>query len=340
MLARDLMTTDVVTVTPETPAREIAHILLDHRVSAVPVIDTSGAPVGIVSEGDLIGRTEADRISRHDWWLRLFASTDAQHSDFLSQLRRNETHARDIMSAPVVTVNETTDATEVARVLSAYRIKRVPVIRDGRVVGIVSRADLLRAVAGKQPTAGPAPVVDQGHGLLSKAVAALDDRFFRGHRDEPIAPHEGSLSARSEGGLTVADFRSLVADFDRQETRDRDEKQHAAAEQRKEAMKELIDHHIADEHWKDILQHAREAAAHGAKELLVLRFPSSLCTDSGRAINAPLPDWPKTLRGEAAEIYLRWERELKPRGFHLSARVLDFPGGMPGDIGLFIVWGE
>ena len=52
------------------------------------------------------------------------------------------------------------------------------------------------------------------------------------------------------------------------------------------------------------------------------------------------PRWPGTLRGEAAEIYLRWERDLKPHGFHLSARVLDFPGDLPGDIGLFLVWGE
>jgi hypothetical protein len=61
--------------------------------------------------------------------------------------------------------------------------------------------------------------------------------------------------------------------------------------------------------------------------------------DRGRAINSALPDWPTSLRGEAAEIYLRWERDLKPRGFHLIARVLDYPRGMPGDIGLFLAWG-
>jgi hypothetical protein len=65
-----------------------------------------------------------------------------------------------------------------------------------------------------------------------------------------------------------------------------------------------------------------------------------LCTDHGRAINAPQQDWPKTLRGEAAEIYLQWEHELKPRGFRLTARVLDFPDGKPGDIGLFLAWSQ
>ena len=88
-----------------------------------------------------------------------------------------------------------------------------------------------------------------------------------------------------------------------------------------------------------MLHKAREAAQHGQKEFMLLRFPHDLCSDGGRAVNVPEPDWPKTLRGEAAEVYLRWERELKDRGFRLAARVLDFPGGFPGDIGLFLVWG-
>ena len=70
-------------------------------------------------------------------------------------------------------------------------------------------------------------------------------------------------------------------------------------------------------------------------EWMLLRLPSQLCDDGGQAVNAPRADWPKTLHGEAAEIYLRWERDLKPYGFGISANVLDFPGGMPGDIGLF-----
>ncbi len=70
------------------------------------------------------------------------------------------------------------------------------------------------------------------------------------------------------------------------------------------------------------------------------RFPSQLGSDGGRAINVAEPGSPATLRGEAAEIYLRWERDLKPHGFDLAARVLEFPGGVTGDIGLFLVWGE
>ncbi|HTT81575.1 MAG TPA: hypothetical protein VMF86_18055, partial [Stellaceae bacterium] len=83
-----------------------------------------------------------------------------------------------------------------------------------------------------------------------------------------------------------------------------------------------------------------EAAEHGERDFMLLRFPSDLCADGGRAINSALPEWPATLRGEAAELYRRWESGLKPRGFHLVARILDFPDGKPGDIGLFLGWGE
>jgi len=62
--------------------------------------------------------------------------------------------------------------------------------------------------------------------------------------------------------------------------------------------------------------------------------------DHGRAVNVPDPSWPITLRGIAAQVFLRWKRELRPRGFKLNARVVDFPGGVPGHIGLFLVWGE
>jgi hypothetical protein len=73
---------------------------------------------------------------------------------------------------------------------------------------------------------------------------------------------------------------------------------------------------------------------------MLLRFPAPLCSDGGRSINSNRPEWPETLRGEAAELYLRWEHDLRPHGFRLAARVLDFPDGMPGDIGLFLNWAQ
>jgi hypothetical protein len=101
---------------------------------------------------------------------------------------------------------------------------------------------------------------------------------------------------------------------------------------------QLIESHVSEKRWDRLMHGARETAERGETEFLLLRFPSQLCSDGGRAINAPDPNWPATLRGEAAEMYGRWERELQPRHFHIRARVLDFPGGLPGDIGLFLNW--
>ena len=99
----------------------------------------------------------------------------------------------------------------------------------------------------------------------------------------------------------------------------------AAAVQRREQIKALIDQHIDDTKWRESLHQARQVAERGEKEYLLLRFPSELCTDNARAINnPPNPDWPKTLQGEAMELYARWRDQLSPRGFHLAARYLIF----------------
>jgi CBS domain-containing protein len=144
--ARDIMTRDVVSVRPETGTRDVARILLQNGISAVPVVDAAGAPVGMVSEGDLIRRSEAEWAARRDWWLALLAEGTGLHPEFLASMGAPQT-ARDVMVAPVVTVTESTDTHEIARLLTGHRIKRVPVLRDGKVVGIVSRADLLRSMA-------------------------------------------------------------------------------------------------------------------------------------------------------------------------------------------------
>ena len=289
MRARDVMTTDVVAVPPDDSVRHVARILIQNDISAVPVVSADEIPLGIISEGDLISRSESDRES-------------------------DLTRAHQIMAAPVVTVSEDADLAEVAKVLTAYHIKRVPVLRDGKIVGIVSRADLVRAFGGGD-----------------------DDDAAAGGAHRPAST--GVLSPAS-GGLTVSDFQGLVADHEVAESHRKAEDRLAAVAQRKATVKLLIDHHIGDKAWLEMLQRARVAAEGGAEEYPLLRFPAELCSDGGRAINAIEPAWPETLRGEAAEAYLRWERDLKGRGFRLAARVLNFPGGFLGDVGLFLIWGN
>ena len=149
--ARDIMTTEVVSVSPETPTNKVAELLDKKGISAAPVVDDGGALIGMVSEGDLIGRDETEREARRDWWLTLLAEGEGLNRDFLASLRPPRRLARDVMSAPVITTGEDADVGEIARLLTTHRIKRVPVVRDGRVVGIVSRADLVRALAREQP---------------------------------------------------------------------------------------------------------------------------------------------------------------------------------------------
>jgi CBS domain-containing protein len=335
--ARDMMISAVVSVDLDTPTRQIAQILRDNAISAVPVVDTDGGPTGMVSEGDLIGRDEADREARRDWWLTLLAEGETTlNADFIANLRAPERKARDVMASPVVTVGEDAEISEIARILTAHRIKRVPVVRDGRIVGIVSRADLVRVLAADEPR----PAAASGSGMLAEAIAGLDHRFF--HRQLPAKPPGPAAPSPGpdDAGPTVADFRGLVADHEHKKLEHSVELRRAAAEQRRERVAELIDRHISDEDWRALLHRARQSAEQGEKEFMLLRFPSQLCSDGGRAVNIAAANWPETLRGEAGELYLRWERDLRPHGFPLVARLLDFPGGMPGDIGMFLVWGQ
>jgi CBS domain-containing protein len=126
MKAHEVMTSEVVSVQPDMSIPQIAQLLLKKGISAVPVVDHSGAPIGMVGEGDLIGRAETDREARRDWWLALLAEGEALSPDFLVSLRTRERTARDVMSEPVVTVGEDTDIREIARLFATPSHKAGP----------------------------------------------------------------------------------------------------------------------------------------------------------------------------------------------------------------------
>ncbi len=183
MKAGDVMTSAVISATGDTPVRDIAQLLLQNHISAIPILDKSGAPIGMVSDGDLVGRDETQRDERREWWLALLAEGESLSTDFLSSLRRPERVASDIMSRPVVTVSEDTDVSEIARLLTAHRIKRAPVVRDGQMVGIVSRENLLRALASEEPR----HEVKSDEGVVARALsdvlAPLKWHFARPHQE-------------------------------------------------------------------------------------------------------------------------------------------------------------
>jgi len=147
MNAHDIMSKPVVSVHPDTPLREVARLMLDKGITAVPVVDDNGEPIGIVSEGDLIRPERAAREAWRQSWLEVLAEGEPRAPEFLDWLHSQSHSARAVMSAPVITVSEDTELAEIARVLVTHRIKRVPVVRDGRVTGIMARSDLLRVLA-------------------------------------------------------------------------------------------------------------------------------------------------------------------------------------------------
>lgn len=170
MQAKDIMTTGLITIESDTTVREIAAILADKGISAVPVVDKAGALLGIVSEGDLIHRQEIGTDQKKpSWWLLSLSKVEAAAVDYS---KSHGMHAHDIMTRDVVTVTETTSLTDVADILESKRIKRVPVMRDGKLVGIVSRANIVQAIAAR-PEGAHVPVSGDDSSIRSRVNEAL-----------------------------------------------------------------------------------------------------------------------------------------------------------------------
>jgi CBS domain-containing protein len=167
MRAMDVMTTNVITVGPETSVQDVAKLLSERSISGVPVVDTQNRLVGIVSEGDLLHRVETGterraQQRRRSWWLDTIGSDEELARHYVKSHGRT---AKDVMTSDVISVSDTSELADIANLLETKRIKRVPVVRDGKLVGIVSRANLVRALAAAGSRLG--------------ADTATDDRTIR-----------------------------------------------------------------------------------------------------------------------------------------------------------------
>jgi CBS domain-containing protein len=152
MRAMDVMTTDVITVDPDMTVQNLARLLAERGISGAPVVDSGGRLVGVISEGDLLHRAEIGtarrhRVRRRSWWLDHFASDLARE-----YVKSHGRTVNEIMTRDVVAVSEDTELAEVAALLEEKRVKRVPVMRDGKVVGIISRANIVRALGATKGT--------------------------------------------------------------------------------------------------------------------------------------------------------------------------------------------
>jgi CBS domain-containing protein len=144
MQARDVMTAKVVTVRPDTPVTEIAKLMIDNRISGLPVVENSGRLVGIVTDGDLYRRSELGTDRRRHSWLEIFGLDTEAANDYIEAHGRT---ARDVMTTDVIAVAPATSLRQIADLFETKQIRRVPVVADGEVIGIVSRANLVRALA-------------------------------------------------------------------------------------------------------------------------------------------------------------------------------------------------
>jgi len=144
MRAADVMTSEVITVSEDASVQEAAKLMAEHGISAVPVTDRDKRVIGMVSEGDLLHRAETGTEQRRSWWLDMMASTTRLAADYA---KSHSSKVKDLMTRDVISVTEETPVADIAILLETNRIKRVPVLRGGKPVGIVSRANLVRALA-------------------------------------------------------------------------------------------------------------------------------------------------------------------------------------------------
>jgi CBS domain-containing protein len=144
MLARDVMVAPVITVKPSTTVKEVAELFLEKRISAAPVLDSQQKLVGVVSEGDLLHRVEAGTERRRSWWLKGLIGDDTLAAEYV---KSHGLKVSDVMTRSVVAAAPETPLHEIATLMEKNAIKRVPILENGKLVGIVSRANLIQAVA-------------------------------------------------------------------------------------------------------------------------------------------------------------------------------------------------
>nr|WP_202932412.1 MULTISPECIES: CBS domain-containing protein [Halomonas] len=194
------MTPNVVCVDTDTNVRDIAQLLLEHRISAVPVIDDERKVLGIVSEGDLMRRVKEDANDSRSWWLSLFTGG----KDAGEYVKSHGRKAHEVMTPNPLTVEENAPLHTIARLLEKHHIKRVPVVREGKLVGIVSRANLLQGVA---------------NAVVAPTESPADDRQIREAILEEVRKHAGvrteTISIIVDGG--AAEIWGLVESLDQKQ---------------------------------------------------------------------------------------------------------------------------
>jgi CBS domain-containing protein len=175
MKAADVMVSSVITVGVNASIGEVAAILLNNHISAAPVIGEKGELVGIVSEGDLMRRAEIGTTKRHSWWLELISNERASTNEYI---KSHSGKVVDVMTCNVITAKPDTPLADIAGLLERNRIKRVPIVEGAKLVGIVSRANILQALASATKKTPLLATTDDSE-LRKKVVSRLASEPWR-----------------------------------------------------------------------------------------------------------------------------------------------------------------
>ena len=159
---------------------------------------------------------------------------------------------------------------------------------------------------------------------------------------KPTTP-AGAQELGDESFMSATDLRAYMTEMDMANASKEIDRMDRAEKARQELMKSLsteVPPEKLPEVKASLLHKLRSAAQRGGRELMVMRFPTALCTDKGRAINNAEAGWPETLTGRPRQAYEFWRDQLRPAGYRLKAMIVEWPGGLPGDVGFFLQWGE
>jgi hypothetical protein len=142
----------------------------------------------------------------------------------------------------------------------------------------------------------------------------------------------------ARGVISPDELRRIADEKEMEKAREALEKRRTAEDEQNHLRDAFMTQELHEEAFERVSRIVRSAAERGEREVMAIRFPSAYCTDGGRAINNFEAGWPDTLTGFAKRGYAFWQKELEPQGYKLRAQILDFPGGMPGDVGIFLRW--
>jgi CBS domain-containing protein len=206
MKARDIMTTGVVSVGPDATLNAIIRLMIDNHISGIPVVDADETVLGVVSEGDLVRRRETGTTKRYSWWLDLISDPTIRAQEYI---KSHAVTARDLMTAPAITVGEAATVSEIADVLERNHIKRVPVVRGNKLVGIVSRANLIQLLAAAKRLEVPVGASDST--LRKRVQETLDKHPWSGASTTNVTVSNGAVELWGVVGSETERTASRVA---------------------------------------------------------------------------------------------------------------------------------